>query len=105
MKHLDFIRGLPCVVCGNNIQTEAAHVRFADPRAAKVSAGLGRKPDDEWTVPLCGEHHREQHAGGEAIFWKRHGIDPIFVAMALKRISGDQAAGERIVQCASEPVA
>ena len=96
-KHLDFIRSLPCVVCGNNISTEAAHVRFGDRRAAKRPTGMGERPDDTWTVPLCGEHHREQHAMGEQRFWRLHGIDPIFVSLALARAAGDYEAGAQIV--------
>lgn len=97
-KHLDFIRQLPCLCCLNNICTEAAHVRFSDARAAKVNPGVGRKPDDKWTVPLCGDHHRKQHSMDEDEFWSHEGIDPIFVAMALYLNSGDTEAGEQIIR-------
>ncbi len=29
-KYLAYIRTLPCCICGNNIQTEAAHIRTAN---------------------------------------------------------------------------
>lgn len=99
-KHLDFIRSLPCTICPNGIETQAAHVRFADPRAAKPITGMGIKPDDAFTVPLCGRHHNEQHGGNEKHFWQRYGIDPIFVALALWRVSGDYEAGIKIVRTA-----
>lgn len=95
--HLKFIRGLPCVVCKNNIETEAAHVRMPSRRAAKRYTGKGEKPDDLWTVPLCGRHHREQHQLGEQEFWLTVGIDPVFTSLALWARTGNQEAGEQIV--------
>lgn len=94
--HLNYIRSLPCIICGNNIETEAAHVRSNDPRAAKVNPGSHR-PHDRWSNPLCGTHHDEQHKGNEKEFWARHGIDPIFTAMALYSVSGDYERGLQII--------
>ena len=37
----------------------------------------------------------------EQEFYMRHGIDPIFLAMALHDNSGDHEAGEQIVACAT----
>jgi len=96
-RHLDFVRALPCVVCGNDIETEAAHIRYGDRRAAKGNPGMGAKPDDSWTVPLCGRHHREQHAMNEKLFWEEHEIDPLFVALALSNVTGDTESGLMIV--------
>lgn len=97
-SHREFIRCLPCVVCRNDVTTECAHVRFADPRAAKEITGIGTKPSDVFTVPLCWDHHREQHAvGDERKFWRSVGIDPIFISLALWRISGDHEAGCQII--------
>jgi len=95
-KHLKFVRGLPCCVCGNNIASEAAHVRFACEAVGKRKVGVGEKPDDKWTVPLCGMHHRMQHEWGEREFWKAYGKDPIVIAQALWMWTGDQEAGEGI---------
>jgi hypothetical protein len=97
-KHLAFIRGLPCVVCGNNIQTEAAHIRYGFLRAGKRPTGGGEKPDDDFTVPLCNACHLNQHSVGELTFWGKSGIDAILLALALCRISGDQELGEEIVR-------
>lgn len=99
-SHLDFIRGLPCVVCMDNTSTEAAHVRMADPRAAKRYIGMAEKPDDRWSVPLCGKCHREQHRIRESLFWDNAVIDPIFVCLALHSVSGDHDAGETIIRAA-----
>lgn len=98
-KHLDFIRSLPCCVCADNTSTEAAHVRFSDPRAAKVNPGHSAKPSDKWTVPLCGRDHRDQTvAGDERSWWASKGIDPIFLAMALHDHSGDHERALIVLQ-------
>lgn len=96
-NHLDFVRSLPCVCCQDNTTTEAAHVRFGDSRAAKRHLGKGEKPDDSFAVPLCGGHHRMQHEISERRFWDEAGIDPIFVALALHRVSGNYHAGLQII--------
>lgn len=97
-EHKRFIRSLPCIICYDDTSTECAHVRMRDPRAAKKITGIGIKPRDCWTVPLCGQHHRQQHEIGEANFWYWAGIDPIFKAMALWINSGDLEAGEEVVK-------
>lgn len=96
-KHLKFVRSLPCVVCGDNTRTEAAHIRVGATRVAKRPTGKGEKPDDCWVVPLCWKHHHQQHHDGERVFWPMNNIDPIYVALALYRVSGDHEAGELIV--------
>ena len=96
-KHLNFIRSLPCLICGNNIETEACHVRYADSRIAKSESGLGRKPSDCFTVPLCSKHHREQHKGNEVRFWLPYEIDPVLISLALFACSGDFEQGSKIV--------
>lgn len=94
--HLAYIRQLPCCVCGNNIETEAAHIRYPDRTVAKPLTGMGQKSDDCWAVPLCSRHHRMQHASDELSFWQGHGIDPIRIALALWRVSGDVEKGCQI---------
>lgn len=96
-KYLDFIRSLPCVLCGDNVSVEAAHIRFADARADKRQTGMGEKPDDVWTLPLCGRHHRVQHEMNERAFWFAKDVDPIFIALALYRVDGNHEAAERII--------
>jgi hypothetical protein len=102
--HLSFIRSLPCTICGSRRQVEAAHVRYADPTYGKASTGLGTKPDDRWTVPLCATHHRigadSQHANNERDWWSDTGIDPLAIALKLHAASGDDEAGEAILLAA-----
>ena len=99
-KHLEFIRACPCVMCLDNTSTEAAHLRMADERADKRMVGIGEKPDDCWTLPLCGACHRRQHEIDEKQFWDFGEKDPVFLCLALWRVSGDVEAGERIVRAA-----
>lgn len=101
-KHLDFIRSLPCLICGDNTSTEAAHVRMACEKAGKRYVGKAEKPDDRWTLPLCGKHHRAQHSMSEEAFWNGVGADPIFYALALWGVSGNHERGEMIVREAGE---
>lgn len=100
--HLDWIRKRPCLVCLTHAKIHAAHLRSAYPQFGKRETGIGEKPDDSWTVPLCSEHHTDgpdaQHKGNEMEFWAHHGINPFMVALALFRASGDDDAGDLIIQ-------
>lgn len=83
--HLDDIRRLPCILSGR--PAEAAHIRYADAKHGKPITGMGQKPHDKYTVPLCPELHRLlkgcQHDSDERAWWAQFGIDPIAVALAL----------------------
>lgn len=99
--HLKFIRGLPCVVCGDNTSTEAAHIRMSCDWAGKRAVGMGEKPDDIWTVPLCGRCHKEQHGMNEQDYWwgvRMRYLDPVKVALALFVHTGQHEVGEQIVR-------
>ena len=75
--HLRYVASQPCMVC-NRILAEAHHVRFAQPKA------FGNKVSDEFTVPLCRDHHRELHnRGNERAWWHDMGLDPLPVAKRL----------------------
>jgi ERF superfamily len=79
--HLRFVSLQPCLMCGRT-PSDAHHLRFAQPRA------LGRKASDEFVVPLCRTHHRQNHqVGDEVSWWKPSGINPIAVASRLWSIS------------------
>ena len=77
--HLQWIRGHQCTVnngeCSDRI--EAAHAR------AGTDGGLGVKPSDCWTLPLCSFHHRDQHRIGEPAFERLHGVKMKDTAAAL----------------------
>lgn len=52
-KRLVAIRKLPCVVCGSS-PVDAAHSN-----QSAHNKGLGIKASDEFTIPLCRQHHIE----------------------------------------------
>lgn len=95
-NHLRHVASQPCILC-NRILAQAHHVRFAQPKA------LGLKVSDEFTVPLCSDHHRELHNhGNERGWWHDMGVDPLPVAKRLwdetqdigqRRGGADQAEG------------
>src|SRR5207248_411016 len=47
-----FVAAQPCLICHRS-PCDAHHLKFAQPRS------LGRKVSDEFTVPLCREHHQQ----------------------------------------------
>jgi hypothetical protein len=61
-KHRRFIAGLNCCVCGRS-DVQCAHIRKG------TNGGMGLKPTDNYTVPLCCGCHAEQGHFGERIFW------------------------------------
>jgi len=75
--HLSFVASQPCLICRTR-PCDAHHLKIAQPRS------LGRKVSDEYTVPLCREHHRDLHQlGNEANWWTKQGIEPLAVAAGL----------------------
>lgn len=92
-EHLKFVRSLACLVCGRQ-PSDPHHLRFAEPRA------LGRKPSDEYVVPLCRTHHREVHrmSSKEQAWWQSLGIAPREVAhvLWLKTQSGSLVEGSLV---------
>src|SRR6202045_1677411 len=75
--HLAFVAAQPCLVCQRS-PCDAHHLKFAQPRS------LGRKVSDEFTVPLCRDHHHELHRhGNEMAWWANLQIAPIEVAIEL----------------------
>lgn len=75
--HLRAVASEPCLICGRT-PSHAHHLRFQQLRA------LGRKPSDEFAVPLCRLHHKAVHeTGDEQIWWQRQKVDPILEAERL----------------------
>ncbi|GAC1477368.1 MAG: hypothetical protein NVS2B1_19560 [Bradyrhizobium sp.] len=77
--HLAWVRSLPCSVgnaeCSQTIH--AHHVRNG------ADGGMGMKPDDLYTVPLCSLHHNELHTRGRLTFEGRHQVNLRHVAAGL----------------------
>jgi hypothetical protein len=75
--HLAFVASQPCLIC-RRTPCDAHHLKFAQPRS------LGLKVSDEFTVPLCREHHQQLHRqGNEIAWWANTHVTPITVAKAL----------------------
>jgi hypothetical protein len=79
--HLVFVASQPCLIC-KRVPVDAHHLKFAQPKA------LGRKVSDEFTVPVCRDHHHELHRhGNEAAWWANLRIAPVEVARELWQAS------------------
>jgi DNA recombination protein Rad52 len=75
--HLRFVASQPCLVCGRQ-PSDPHHLRFAQPRA------LGLKVSDEFTVPLCRDHHQQlHHVGNEVAWWHDLDIKALEIAKGL----------------------
>jgi hypothetical protein len=90
-KHLEFIRTLPCIQCWRDDEVVAAHVRKG------TDGGMGKKPSDKWTLPLCWLCHRSQHDVGESWFWGLLKIDAHALAERLWKVSGDRDQALRAI--------
>lgn len=80
-KHLAFVASQPCLIC-ERTPSDPHHLRFAQPRA------MQSKTSDEFVVPLCRTHHRENHRhGDERVWWERTAVDPLDASARLWRSS------------------
>lgn len=84
-RHLKFVASLPCIKCYST-PCDAAHIRM------RTGGGMGMKPGDNWTVPLCRIHHREQHQIGEPAFWGINIDEARSIAQILWEVSGNKYA-------------
>lgn len=77
-KWLDAVRDMDCLIC-DNTPCDPAHIRTGG------GGGMGLKPPDDMVVPLCHEHHHEQHQIGERRFWSTYmGQDPDLALRVLR---------------------
>jgi hypothetical protein len=78
---LAFVASQPCLIC-QRTPCDAHHLKFAQPKV------LGRKVSDEFTVPVCRDHHHELHRhGNEASWWANLHIAPLNIAKELWQTS------------------
>lgn len=98
--YLTLIRSLPCLKCGHDPCGEAAHVRISSALHGKRT-GMGEKPDDKWTVPLCAGCHREdadaQHKVGELPFWHALNLNPFLVCEQLQKVARSPEAMKSVI--------
>lgn len=60
-KYLDFVRSLPCCICGTKAEAHHAGRHYT-----------GVKPSDYTAIPLCHPHHMELHRIGHIQFQGKH---------------------------------
>ena len=83
VKHQKFVASFPCVVCGNDTQVQACHIRSI-PKVGNVGKGIR---DCRFLIPMCFQHHTEQHLIGELEFFEKYNINPILISMKIASIS------------------
>jgi hypothetical protein len=89
--HLVFVASQPCLIC-QRTPCDAHHLKFAQPKA------LGRKVSDEFTVPVCRDHHHELHRhGNEAAWWANLHIAPANIAKELWQTSPIHGAQQSVI--------
>ena len=64
--YLQFVRSLPCCVCGMRQRIEAHH---------SEKGGIGIKGSDAFAIPFCQEHHWQYHNKGKVSFYQEYGLD------------------------------
>lgn len=78
-----FLRRRHCAVQGcMHADVVQAHIRCDLPADAE-KGGTGIKPADRYSIPLCNEHHMEQHRIGERTFYEKYKILALELAAAL----------------------
>jgi hypothetical protein len=78
-----FCASLPCLVCGIEGQTQAAH-----PNSAKYGKGRSIKAGDQYVFPLCIRHHAEHDMCYEMTKAERDAIEDEHVAR-MQAIAAD----------------
>ena len=78
-KHLALVRSCGCCVpgCTTGLAIHCHHVRTA------ANSGMGLKPADTETVPLCALHHHELHQIGAPAFEAKYRIRLAKIAAEL----------------------
>ena len=85
-KFLRFLRQQRCCVCSHAPPVHAAHIRMGSIEHNKRPTGMGERPDDRWSLPVCVVCHLDGngsiHRMGEEAFWANK-TDPFQLAIAL----------------------
>ena len=97
--YLAYIRTQPCCICGKAAPSHAAHVRSGYPEAGWRPTGMGEKPDDWRTLPLCAYDHlygpQSQHRANERKWWASHGLYPPALVEGFRQgYLSDEGGGE-----------
>lgn len=81
--YLDYVRGLPCSVCGlipiDGGANDPHHI------IGRSMGGMGTKSADWSVLPLCRQHHSELHDSGVDTWERENGPQAFY---ALRTIGG-----------------
>lgn len=95
---LDFVRRKGCLICVfSHILLIAGHVKACGQCEAHhvrkgSGSGVGTKPSDFRTVPLCATGHAEYHKIGHAAFCAKYGLD---LEAHIERINAEFALTQK----------
>lgn len=82
-KRLQKARDLGCAICGK--YADAHHLRIVGHKRAGAL-----KNGDDYTIPLCRQHHEDLHSwGDEELFLDYHGVDWQALLTRLNREDGE----------------
>lgn len=89
--YLQWLRGRNCAVSNDDCvgKIEAAHVDHGGDK------GMGTKASDKFAVPMCSQHHAEQHRIGWLTFQDRHDFKALTAANAYLQAWPGRVAWER----------
>lgn len=94
-KHLDWLKTMPSIVSGIEPAGDAHHLLG---NVDGLPKGAGRTNNDRWAVPLTrAEHDAAHRSGNDEEHFRKMGLDARSIASALWSVSGDTAAGYRII--------
>lgn len=95
--HRSFIKSMECTIV--NDEGENCNGLPVDPHhLMKIgNRGMSRKENDNWTIPLCREHHRiVTDCGDEERFWCDYGFSYSEIKdLAIEHASNSPRVGKR----------
>lgn len=59
MKRFERLRALPCCQCQAPAPSQVAHANWGGGFFKDGGKGMGKKADDEYTIPLCHKCHKK----------------------------------------------
>lgn len=88
--HRRWLKTFVCAVFNNDGTCDERHAPDVAHVRTPSNGGMGRKPSDEWSVPLCRTHHRRAHQIGDKAFELERGINLAARALEFSRQSPDR---------------
>lgn len=79
--HCNWLRGFACCACDSDVCIEVSHIRIG------TDGGMGRKPSDYYSLPLCKICHQSLHQKGERTFYDVNNISALELAVEFAKAS------------------